>query len=403
MNKLAILNTHPIQYFAPLYRRLAQEPDLDITVYYCSRQGIDEYFDDGFGCHLKWDVPLIDGYRTKFLPNFWHTDRVAGFWSLLNPKIVTELRRHSYDGLLVGGHSHATYVLGMLAAKKLGIPVFMRCDTHLLLRRSLLKRTLRKPVMSFLYNRICSICLDIGRRNREFYRYHKVSEDRLSLVPFAVDNTFFVEAAETVDNIPAVRKEFGLPECKPLILFASKLSPRKRPMDLLMAFQRLSSEGVDAGLLFVGFGELEQQLKEYVATHNLKDVYFFGFRNQSELPRFYAVADVFVLPSEDEPWGLVINEVMCAGLPIVASKEIGAVPDLVVHGKNGLLFDAGNVTELTGHLSKLVESSLMREHMGRESRRIIEKWSYDECVDGIKRALRLRETREVQVVMHGIT
>src|SRR5882672_8680655 len=165
MPKLAILNTHPIQYFAPLYRRLAQEPDIDLTVYFCSHQGAEEYFDPGFGQRFKWDTSLLEGYKYKFLKNVRRHDKVAGFLSLINFEIVRELRKNKYDALWVNGHNHATYILGICAARMFNIPVFMRCETHLSLNRSPLKLTIRKPVMSFFYNRLCDVCLPIGTLN----------------------------------------------------------------------------------------------------------------------------------------------------------------------------------------------------------------------------------------------
>ncbi len=169
MYKLAILNTHPVQYFAPLYQRLAQEPDIDLTVFFCSRQGAQEYLDVGFGERIKWDVSLVEGYDHKFLKNSRREDGVRGFWSLVNREIISELRKGGFDALWVNGHNHASYLIGICAARCLNIPVLMRCETHLLLKRSLLKRAIRKPLMSFLYNRLCTACLPIGTRNREFY------------------------------------------------------------------------------------------------------------------------------------------------------------------------------------------------------------------------------------------
>jgi glycosyltransferase involved in cell wall biosynthesis len=322
MYKLAILNTHPIQYFAPLYKRLAQEADIDLTVYFCSQQGSKEYLDVGFGERVKWDVSLLDGYQHKFLKNLRARDDVGGFWSLINPEIVRELREHRYDALLVNGHNHATYLLAMLAAKIVGTAVMMRCETHLALHRSALKRFVRKPVMSFLYNRLCDLCLPIGTRNKEFYRFHGVEENKLVMVPYAVDNRYFAEADQRLRGMANQKTELGLPASKPVILFASKLLRRKRPMDLLLAFQEVRSRGIDAALAIVGSGEEERLLRNYVEKKCLRDVFFFGFRNQSELPKFYRVADVFVFPSENEPWGLILNEVMCAGLPVIASTEI---------------------------------------------------------------------------------
>jgi glycosyltransferase involved in cell wall biosynthesis len=386
MPKLAILNTHPIQYFAPLYRRLGQEPDIDLTVYFCSRQGSEEYLDEGFGERMKWDISLLDGYKYKVLKNLRARDHVGGFWSLINPGIVKELRENRYDALLVNGHNHATYLLAMLAAKILGTAVMMRCETHLGLQRSALRGALRKPLMSFLYQRICDLCLPIGTLNRRFYIFHGVDPDLMFTVPYTVDNEFFTTAVEQAAGL-RLRVDLGISQDKPIVLFASKLMRRKRPMDLLRALHRLQKQGIDFALLFVGSGELEEDLKSYVREHDLSDVHFVGFKNQSELPRYYAAADVFAFPSENEPWGLVLNEVMCAGLPIIAARGIGAVADLVRDSENGLTYEVGDVEQLSSCLGQLLRAPERRRLMGEQSRRIIGQWSYENCVSGIHQAL----------------
>ncbi len=389
MYRLAILNTHPIQYFAPLYRRIAKEPDIDLTVYFCSRQGADEYVDAGFGKLLKWDRPLLEGYNYKFLRNLRHRDAVNGFSSLINPAIVKELRDNHYDALVVNGHNHVTYLLAMVAAKLLRIPVLMRCETHLALNRSALKQVMRKPLMMFLYRHVCSACLPIGSLNEQFYRAHGVTSEKLFRVPYTVDNEFFQQAAGQFSNrIDEVKTELALPLDKPLVLFASKLIPRKRPLDLLKAYEQNRIDGVAAALLFVGAGEQESMLKQYVLERQIPDVHFFGFRNQSELPKFYAVADIFVFPSANEPWGLIVNEVMCSALPIIASEEIGAAADLLRNGENGFTYPSGNISRLGSHLRTLLLDPKLRQRMGRKSRSMIEHWDYEHCVEGIQSALK---------------
>jgi glycosyltransferase involved in cell wall biosynthesis len=390
MLRLAILITHPIQYYTPLYRRLAQEPNLELTVYFCSRQGSEEYVDAGFGKRLKWDRPLLEGYKYKFLKNLRRGDAVNGFLSLVNPGIVSELRTNHFDGLLISGHNHVTYVLAMAAAKFLNVPVLMRCDTHLGLKKAPLKRVLRKPLMSFLYQRVCAACLPIGTRNKEFYLAHGVNEERLFTAPFTVDNDFFIQAADQFRaRSETIKAELNLPLDKPLILFASKVIPQKRPMDVMRAYQRIRNDGIPAALVFVGSGEHESVLKSYVKANGVPDVHFFGFRNQSELPKFYALADIFVFPPENESWGLIVNEVMCAGVPIIASEEIGAVPDLLRNGENGFTFPAGDVDLLEHHIRTLLTDQELRKRMGKKSRAIIENWDNERCVKAIQSALNL--------------
>lgn len=146
-------------------------------------------------------------------------------------------------------------------------------------------------------------------------------------------------------------------------------------------------KGIDASLVFVGTGALRPDLEAYTRQNKIPDVYFLGFHNQSDLPGIYALSDVFVLPSENEPWGLVINEAMCAGLPIVASESVGAVADLVRHGDNGYRFEVGDVNALADHLQRLVTRPDLCLLMGERSEQIINHWDLDACVQGIYEAL----------------
>lgn len=388
---VAVLNSHPIQYFAPLYRRLAAEPDIELTVYFGSRAGLDTYRDQGFGGEtFAWDLPLVDGYDHVFVPNLRSKHEPGGFWSLLNAGVVGELHRRQFDALWIHGHAYAYYLLGVLGAKLAGSALFMRCETHLELDRSLTRRAARRMVMPAFY-RLFDACLAIGTRNAAFYDQMGVTEEKIFLVPYAVDNRRFGEGADlSTGERVRVRRSLRLPDDLevPVILFLSKLTPRKRPMDLLEAFGRLRVEcDTSAALAFVGEGSERLRLEGFVERHGVPDVYFLGFRNQSELPKVYGASDIFVLPSENEPWGVVVNEAMCAGLPVIAADEVGAGPDLVQEGENGFRFPAGDVDQLAAHLHRLVTDAGLRRRMGERSVRIIQKWNFNACVQGLRRAL----------------
>lgn len=386
-HRLAVLNSHPIQYFAPLYRRIEREESIDLTVYYCSRQGLDRYVDKGFGMELQWDLPLLEGYQHKFLPNLSPKSRAEGLLGLVNPGIVSEIVRRQFDALWIHGHRFATNLLGLASAKLTGTAVLMRGETHLLLQRPRWKRALRKPVMTGFYQ-LCDGLLAIGTRNREFYNAHGVGSDRIVEVPYTVDNDFFWRMSEPARRNPGkYREALGLPVNKVIVFFASKFIRRKRPMDLLSAFEKVRRTQTDTALAFVGNGPLEEDLKSRVREREIPDVYFLGFRNQSELPDIYGCCDVFVLSSCNEPWGLVINEVMAVGLPVITTHEVGAAPDLVQHGTNGYRYPVGDVDALADHLATLASDSDRRQEMGAESLRIIRGWSYEECVDGLRAAL----------------
>ena len=137
----------------------------------------------------------------------------------------------------------------------------------------------------------------------------------------------------------------------------------------------------------VGSGEMAAELVNLTSRLELDNVRFRGFANQSVLPQIYGAADVFVLPSDNEPWGLAVNEAMCAGLPIVASAEIGCVADLVRAGVNGQTFAAGDVEGLANALRLVFVDRETRTHMSSASRDIISRWSYAECAAGLQAAL----------------
>lgn len=236
---------------------------------------------------------------------------------------------------------------------------------------------------------MCSGYLAIGTRNAEYYRYLGVNPERIFIVPYAVNNDFFIsQTEEHVRQRESERTKLNIPQDHTVVLYASKLSQSKHPQHLLIAHHLLKQRRVKVSLVFVGSGSEEAGLHEYVAQHDVKDVHFLGFQNQSELPKFFALADVFALPAKNEAWGLVINEAMCAGLPIVTTYEVGCVPDLVHHGENGFLHDTGDVGALTEHLETLCNHPDLRKQMGEQSRKIIEQWDYQEDIKQFLIAMR---------------
>jgi len=386
--RLTVVNSHPIQYFAPLYAYLNLDPELDVTALYCSDFSMRGGVDPGFKQAVTWDVDLLDGYKHVFLGERAKKRNVSGFFTLICPEVWSEIRRGDCDAVLLHGYAYAAFVLAFIAARSKGIPVFMRSETHLGLQRSRWRRGLRDGLLRIAYRQVAA-CLAIGSRNREYYRSLGVPESRIFDVPYAVDNDRFMAAARiTTEDRGILRQRFGLPADQPLVLYASKFTNRKRPSDVIAAVAKLRERGVHVSLLMVGSGELEAELRAQVARLGMADVAFAGFVNQAELPRVYAASDVFVLPSENEPWGLIVNEVMCAALPVVVADEVGCVADLVQDGINGALFKAGSVDSLERALGRVLGDEDSRRAMGEASLRKIKVWNYEACRRGLLQALR---------------
>jgi len=363
-------------------------PDLDVTALYLSDLSIRGGKDAEFGREVKWDVDLLAGYRSVFLGEAAHTREPGGFWSLVVPQVWNELRSGRYDELWLHGHNYAANLIALVAAKSAGLPIMMRGETHLGLPCHGIKAILRRPMMGTLYGQ-CDRLLAVGSENAAFYRAMGVPDQKIFLVPYSVDNDRFVQATKlTDDQRTTVRQRYNIPADRPVVLFAAKFTRRKRPGDVLEAARWLNSEiKRPLTVVMAGSGELEQELRNLCANHALDNVVFTGFINQSELPALYGASDVFVLPSEDEPWGLAVNEAMCAGLPVVVSREVGCVPDLVRDGVNGFTPAAGDIASLARALFCLVEDEALRRRQGEASRARIREWGYRQCLEGVRSAL----------------
>jgi glycosyltransferase involved in cell wall biosynthesis len=383
-----VLNSHPIQYFAPLYAYLNSAPDLEVTALYLSNVSIRGGKDVQFGHEVKWDVDLLAGYRSVFLGTAAHTREPGGFWSLVAPEVWNEVRFGHYDVLWLHGHNYAANLIALMAANSKGLPVMMRGETHLGLPCGRMKTIIRRPLMGALYSR-CDRLLAIGSENAAFYRAMGVSDQKIFLVPYSVDNDRFVRSARlSHEQRIEVRKRYGIAADRPAVLYAAKFTKRKRPGDLLKAARQLKSgSNQPFTVVMAGSGELEPELRTFCVDHGLDNVVFTGFINQSELPSLYGAADLFVMPSEYEPWGLAVNEAMCAGLPIVVSREVGCVPDLVRDGVNGYTPAAGDIPGLSQALRRLIEAEALRRRLGQASLARIQEWGYQECLQGIRSAL----------------
>jgi glycosyltransferase involved in cell wall biosynthesis len=385
--RIAFVNTHPIQYFAPLYAYLNRSGGFAITALYLSDFSVRGSFDRAFGQAVKWDIDLLSGYNARFVEGANLRDEPQGFFSIIAPQIWREVSRGGFDALVVHGHTPAAALIAVAAARWTGLPVFGRGETHLGLSRGSLKRLARKSLLRTFYRRLSGV-LAIGSANAAFYRAMGVPEERIFSMPYTVDNTRFAEGSRLSERErKRVRVDLGVLDNDPIVLYAAKLQVRKRPDDLLRAAARLNARGVRFHLVMVGSGEMAAVLMDLAARLQLENVHFHGFVNQSALPQIYGATDVFVLPSENEPWGLAVNEAMCAGLPIVASAEVGCVADLVQSRVNGQIFAAGDVEGLENALHPILVDTETRQRMSTASRAIISRWSYAECATGLQAAL----------------
>ena len=381
MKKLIIFQSHPIQYISPLLRELAI--NLDLKVYYYGGQSNINH-DKGFGKNIKWDIPLLNGYNFEFLKNHSRSKGLNNdFFDAVNWSIIKVLQNNRNNIIIINGWSYLTDWLLLILAKFFGNKVWMRSEMPW--NQELLKNnSFKKNIKYFLFKHIIfKLLIDkflyIGSQNKKYYTMHDVDDTRLIFTPYAVDNQFF-QSKKINKNI--ARQQWGINPDYIVVLFSGKLIDKKRPLDLLIAFHQLND--ANTLLFYMGDGPLRGELEEYIAKHQIKNVIISGFINQSEIGTIYSMADIFVMCSGvGETWGLSVNEAMNFSLPIVISSTCGSSFDLVEHGKNGFVYNEGDINALKMKLKYLIENPNERKSMGQESKYKISKFSHQVTCDNI--------------------
>ena len=384
------MTSHPIQYNAPWFARLAAEAGLKVRVFYLWDFGVTEQVDAGFQQSLRWDVPLLEGYDSEFVPNTSASPGTDHFGGLRNPSLYDRVRAFAPDAVLMMGYNYASLLWFIARWPRRSAPLIFRGDSHRLARRGGIKEQARRAVITRVFRRF-SAFLYVGKANEHYFRYHGVADEKLFFAPHAVDNQrFFDEHDRAQSEADSWKRELGIPESHAVVLFAGKFEMTKRPLDLLRAF--VEARLADSTLLFVGAGPLEKELREAASPHAC--IRFAPFQNQTKMPRTYAAADLFVLPSFGETWGLAVNEAMCMGLPVVVSDRVGCAEDLVHPRRNGLVFEAGNVADLAACLRAALSDRERLRRWGAESRRLVCDYSYAKMTAGLREALAHLRTSE---------
>ncbi len=392
--RVLLIGTHPVQYSSPMFRLYAKDPRLEIQVAYCSLQGAEAEFDRDFGVEVKWDVPLLEGYPWVAVPNRSWSPGLGRFFGLFNPGIWSLIRSGSFDAVVFyTGYAYSTFWIAVVAAKLSGVPILFGTDATSLQPRD--AKRWKLPIKRFLLPkifRLADIVIIPSKAGRQFILSMGISDSRIVLTPFVVDNTWWNERASEVDR-SAVRREWGVPEDAPVVLFCAKLQPWKRPGDVLNAFAKANVER--AYLVFAGDGPMRASLEAAAKSLGIAErTLFLGFVNQTGLPSVYRSADLFVLPSEYDPCPAVVCEAMLCGCPVVLSDEIRGRFDIVEDGKTGFIYPCGNVDVLARILADMLSERAKLAELSRNAVTRMETWSPRENVEttvmAIERAALLR-------------
>lgn len=387
MKKLAIVISHPIQYYSKIFEILNKQCLL--KVFYTSGNPDDLSYDVGFGKAIKWDIPLLDGYDYTFVSNSAKKPGYNHFSGIKNTDLIEQISFFNPSAILVYGwayHSH----LKVMRYFKGKIPILFRGDSTLLDDQLWIKNLFRSFLLTWVYKHV-DFAFYVGKANKAYFKAMGVPEQKLIYAPHAVDNDRFGQ--DRKEEVRALRDQLAINEDEILILFAGKFEEKKDPLILLEAFIHLNHSNTH--LLFVGNGELEEKLKRTAllqtqGDNSKKKIHFLDFQNQNMMPVIYQVCDLFCLPSRgpSETWGLAVNEAMAAGKAILVSNRVGSAEDLVLDHRNGYIFKHNDLNDCIDKLQKLIANKSALINMGIFSGQMIKGWNFENITKALMSQMR---------------
>lgn len=369
MKKLAIIITHPIQYYVPIFQLLAKRCELKVF-YTWGKMGIKAKHDPGFGKTIEWDLPLLDGYNYELLENISKDPGSHHGKGIINPDIIAKIKTFSPNVILVYGYIYHSHFKVMRHFKG-KIPIWFRGDSTLLDESSKWKAIAKKIYLKWVYSYV-NKAFYVGTNNKAYFKKYGLRENQLSFAPHAIDNERFSE--KRLLEVKELKIKLGYSSDDIVILYAGKFEAVKNLKILIEVFNSFNPLP-KVKLLLVGNGTEEYKLK--AAAVNNPNIQFLDFQNQRFLPVVYSVCDIFCLPSYSETWGLAINEAMAAGKAIITSDKVGCAADLVKEGINGYIFKSNDVEDLKEKLSFLINHPSMIIGFGKQSEQLIKNWSFD--------------------------
>lgn len=365
--RLAVVLSHPIQHFCPLYAHWARASGWEIHVFFGSQAGMAPYYDANFGRSITWGGLPLQEFRHTFL----NGDAIPTVTSGLDaPSLDTALQAFGPTAVLTYGYDQRLQRRAQAWARRNRVPLVFFSDGELRQHRPRWKLLLKDPIVRHLLRRIDWFIVT-GNANEEYYRHYGVPASRMLRGSYPIDRRGYAEAYARRDTLRRdARRRLGVEDDECIISMVGKLVPWKRQCDLVTAVSRMSCGRPVA--LVIGAGPKQGDWESLGRSAGPQRTIFTGFTPADQLPELYAATDIYVHTSEKEPHSVAVSEAVYMGLPVVISDRCGSygTDDDVRPGINGFVYRCGDVDELTQQLEWLAMQRNHRESMGRASHKI---------------------------------
>jgi len=365
--RLAVLATHPVQYFAPVFRGLASAPDLEVRVFFGSPHGARPALDPNFNAIFSWDSNPAEGFPVTFLSDT-HLSGLSGLSGFFRGMMAAlEIRNFKPDAVLVFGYLPSFISCATVFLRLCVSCLMLRAETtDVALNRGVIKAAVRASILRLFYSQF-NYVFPIGINSAAHYKRMGVPEERQLIALYSIDVDYFdLQVKKWRPKRAKIRESLGIPDDAHVLLYCAKMSVPKNPTIIPEALAKLPPEMLSrVWLLAVGDGDLRGEFQELAEDVLPGKAIFVGFKNQSELGQYYSVADTLVLPSQSgETWGLVVNEAIQFGLGVLVSDKVGCAPDLVVPYSAGRVFRSGSAESLSLALLDALGSAGGARHNG---------------------------------------
>ncbi len=369
-SRLVIISEIIAPYRIPVFNALARRPEVELHVIFLSEN------DPAF---RQWRVYKDEiKFSYEVLPSWRY--RLGKFSILLNRRMRRALDRTQPDVVLCGGYNYLSSWQAAYWARTNRVPFILWSESTVFDRRQNYRAT---EFIKQYFLRMCSAFVVPGKSSAHYLVSLGIAERCIFTAPNAVDNSLFSRWADAARcNELAVRSRHRLPER--YLLYVGRLIKEKGTFDLLQAYAQLPAQmRQELALVFAGSGAQDVELAKRASQIRPGTVKFLDFVHRDELAEVYALADALILPTHSDPWGLVVNEAMACGLPIITTTVAGCALDLVRHGSNGFLVDPGDVPGLCLAMTELAGNAELRMQMGSASLERIQEYAPETWANGV--------------------